>query len=103
MTPTPTETLTPLLKEFLITNLSDATNACALPLSNTVFVSNTSTSGGNTIATTTSIVYTDLLGTTFIGDGDYYALFCNDEINILTTNQIITSAGTIDSSVGLCL
>jgi len=93
----------PLLKEFLISNLSDPTDACGLLLPNTVYVSNTNTVGVDTTATNTSIVYTDLLGTiTFIGDGNYYALFCNDLSNTVTTNQRITSGGTITGLIGIC-
>jgi len=93
----------PLLKEFLISNLSDPTDACGLLLPNTVYLSNTNTVGVDTTATNTSIVYTDLAGTiTFIGDGNYYALFCNDLSNTVTTNQIITSVGTITGLIGIC-
>lgn len=93
----------PTLKEFLISNLSDPTDACGLTLLNTVYVSNTTSVGADTIATNTSIVYTNLTGTiTFIGDGNYYALFCNDLSNTVTTNQIITSVGTITGLIGIC-
>ena len=93
----------PTLKEFLISNLSDPTDACGLLLPNTVYVSNTNTIGADTTATNTSIVYTNLAGTiTFIGDGNYYALFCNDLSNTVTTNQIITSGGTITGLIGIC-
>lgn len=93
----------PLLKEFLISNLSDPTDACGLLLPNTVYVSNTNTVGVDTTATSTSIVYTDIAGTiTFTGDGDYYALFCNDLSNTVTTNQRITSGGTITGLIGIC-
>jgi hypothetical protein len=93
----------PLLKEFLISNLSDPTDACGLLLPNTVYVSNSNTVGADTTATSISIVYTDIAGTiTFTGDGDYYALFCNDLSNTVTTNQIITSVGTITGLIGIC-
>jgi hypothetical protein len=104
ITPSSSEPPAILLKEFLISNLSDESNACSLPISNTVYVTNTTIDGGNTTATTTSEIYTNPAGTiTFTGDGDYYALFCDDLTNTLTTNQRITPVGTINGSVGVCL
>ena len=93
----------PTLKEFIISTISDPLNPCNLSIAPTVYVSNTNTVGADTTATTTSIVYTNLAGTiTFIGDGNYYALFCNDPSNTVTTNQRITSGGTITGLVGIC-
>ena len=94
----------PLFKGFLISNISDPTDACNLLLTNTVYVSNTNTIGTDTTATGASIVYTDLSGTlTFTGDGNYYALFCDDISNTIITNQIITSLGTITGGIGICV
>ena len=92
-----------LLKEFLISTISDPLNPCSLPIAPTVYVSNTNSFGGNTTVTGTSVIYTNLAGTTFIGDGNYYALFCDDLSNTVTTSQRITSTGTIvGGTIGFC-